>query len=72
MQGCMQNIFDRGGKNLSVSNGLTQHLPSVQRAQVPLIFRVSQYRPTSMTELTKIPWNFFSHLEGKEGNSQGK
>ena len=41
-------------------------LSSVQRAQVPLIFHESQPHPTYTTEVTKIPWIFFSTWkEGK-------
>ena len=45
-------------------------LSSVKWAQVPLIFREFPLHPMCTT--TKIPWNFFSHLEGRVGNSQGK
>ena len=63
-QGCMQNI-------LSVGENISVFLSSMQRTQVPIIHETRPH-PTCTTLLTKIPRNFFFHLEGREGNSHGK
>ena len=66
------NFLSAGGENLSVFvMVLTQHLSSVQRAQVPLIFRESRPCPMCSTELTKSHGMLFFPT-WKEGKSQGK